>query len=301
MDMETKYLSGGWRMRVSLARVLFCQPDMLLLDEPTNHLDLNAVMWLQDYLCNWDSTVLIVSHAREFLNTVCTDIISFEDMKLNYYKGNYDQYEQTRKRNNENQKRVFDSQQAHISHIQEFIDKFRYNAKRATLVQSRIKALNRIDRVEEVMDDPTTVFMFENPEKVRPPLIRIDDGFFTYEKDSKDWLLENLKFHVDMESKVALLGANGVGKTTFLNILTEKIRCQEGDFNFNKRARVAMFTQHHIDKLDITLSPYDQFSTLYPSATLEMIRNHLGRYGVTGTLAMRPMYLLSGGQKSRCA
>jgi len=201
----------------------------------------------------------------------------------------------------ENQKRVFDSQQAHISHIQEFIDKFRYNAKRASLVQSRIKALNRIDRVEEVMEDPTTVFMFENPEKVRPPLIRVDDGFFTYDKEGNDWLLENLKFVVDMESKVALLGANGVGKTTFLNILTDKLKCQEGDYFFNKRSRVAMFTQHHVDKLDITLSPCEQFSTMYPSATIEMIRSHLGRYGVTGSLAMRPMYLLSGGQKSRCA
>lgn len=215
LEMKTKFLSGGWRMRVSLARVLFCQPDMLLLDEPTNHLDLNAVMWLQDYLINWGSTVLIVSHAREFLNTVCTDIISFENMQLNYYKGNYDQYEETRRRNMDNQKRTFEAQQAHMSHIQDFIDKFRYNAKRASLVQSRIKSLNRIDKIEEVFEDPTTVFMFENPEKIRPPLIRIDDGFFKYNETDEDWLLENLKFVVDMESKVALLGANGVGKTTF--------------------------------------------------------------------------------------
>lgn len=301
MDMQTKFLSGGWRMRVSLARVLFCKPDMLLLDEPTNHLDLNAVMWLQDYLINWGATVLIVSHAREFLNNVCTDIISFENMQLNYYKGNYNQYEETRRRNLADQKKQFDAQQSHMSHIQDFIDKFRYNAKRASLVQSRIKSLNRIDKIEEVIMDPTTVFMFEDPEKIRPPLIRVDDGFFKYNDTDEEWLLENLKFVVDMESKVALLGANGVGKTTFLNILTEKLKCQDGDFFFNKRARISMFTQHTVDTLDITLSPHEQFTTLYSSATTEMIRSHLGRYGVTGNLAMRPMYLLSGGQKSRVA
>jgi ATP-binding cassette subfamily F protein 3 len=304
LDMQTKFLSGGWRMRVSLARVLFCEPGMLLLDEPTNHLDLNAVMWLQDYLINWKGTVLIVSHAREFLNNVCTDIICFENQQLNYYKGNYNAYEDARRMKRENQTRMFDAQQAHISHVQEFIDKFRYNAKRASLVQSRIKQLNRIDRVEECLEDPTTVFMFENPEKVRPPLIRVHDGAFSFDKPGAadhEWLLENLQFAVDMESKVALLGANGVGKTTFLNILTEKLKVMHGDFHFNARSRVAFFTQHTADKLDITLSPSEQFSKMFPSATTEMIRAHLGRYGVTGNLAMRPMYLLSGGQKSRVA
>lgn len=144
------------------------------------------------------------------------------------------------------------------------------------------------------------MFMFEAPEKLRPPLVRVDDGCFKY-NEGEPWLLESLKFSVDMESKVALLGANGVGKTTFLNILTEKLEMNEGAYFSNKRARISMFTQHHVDKLDLTLSPFEQFALLFKSATTELIRSHLGRYGVTGTLAMRPMYLLSGGQKSRVA
>jgi ATP-binding cassette, subfamily F, member 3 len=250
-------------------------------------------------LINWDKTVLIVSHARSFLNNVCTDIIHYHNMKLEYYKGNYDNFERVKDEKETQVDREFDSQQKKMAHVQEFIDKFRYNAKRASMVQSRIKYLNKLDKVEKVLDDPTTIFMFENPEKLRPPIVRIDEGYFGYSEDTT--LLKDLTFAVDMGSKVAILGSNGAGKTTFLKLLTEEFKLRSGVYQRNMRARIATFSQHHVDHLDITLSPFEQFAKAYPKATTDSLRSHLSRFGVTGNLSLRPMYLLSGGQKARVA
>lgn len=298
-DQPTKNLSGGWRMRVALAKVLFCEPEILLLDEPTNHLDLDAVMWLQDYLINWPKTLLVVSHARSFLNNVCTDIVHYTNRKLIYYKGNYDNFERIREEQLIQNKRSYEAQQKKMAHVKDFIDKFRFNAKRASMVQSRIKYLNKLDKVERVLEDPTTIFMFENPEKLRPPIVRIDDGVFGYTPDTT--LLRDITFTVEMNSKVAVLGANGVGKTTLLKMLTEELKMRSGTYYRNPRARIATFSQHHVDHLDITLSPFEQFARMYPKATTEMLRAHLSRFGITGNLSLRPMYLLSGGQKARVA
>ena len=294
----TKLLSGGWRMRVALAKVLFCSPDILLLDEPTNHLDLDAVMWLENYISNFENTVLVVSHARDFLNNVCTDIINLENQKLTYFRGNFEDFETQKLANIERQKKEFQNQQNNISHVQSFINKFRYNAKKASLVQSRLKYLDRIKVVEDVTGDSLkTVFNFPKPELVRPPIIRIDEGAFSY--PDCPVLLENLNFSIDMNSKIALLGANGVGKTTFLKLLLGELQNQEGSLYSNKKARVSMFSQHHVDKLDMTLSPMEQFMELYPDSSNEFIRKHLARFGIIGNTCLRPIYQLSGGQKSR--
>lgn len=152
----------------------------MLLDEPTNHLDLDAVMWLEDYLLNCKQTVVIVSHARDFLNVVCNKIIHFYDFKLTYYDGNYDMFEKNRSEDLRNQKKTFETQQAKVAHMQTFIDKFRYNAKRASLVQSRIKAINKMDLIDEVVEDPNCVFIFPTAEKLRPPLLKLEDASFGY-------------------------------------------------------------------------------------------------------------------------
>lgn len=298
ITLPSKLLSGGWRMRVALAKVLFCDPDILLLDEPTNHLDLDAVLWLEDYLQKCDNTVFVVSHAREFLNSVCTDIIELKNQKLTYFRGNYDDFEKQKDATALRQQKEFEAQQRQISHVQSFIERFRFNAKKASLVQSRLKHLERIKRVETVLqDDPNYHFEFDNPEQVRPPIIRVDEGAFGYTPE--EVLLHELNFAVNMDSKIALLGANGVGKTTFLKILTSQLTLQKGQVYHNRKAKVAMFSQHHVEKLDLARSPVDQFTILYPDVSAEKIRKHLAKFGIFGNTALRPCYLLSGGQKSR--
>ena len=298
IKLPSRLLSGGWRMRVALAKVLFCDPDILLLDEPTNHLDLDAVLWLEDYLKKFENTVFVVSHAREFLNSVCTDIIDLNNQKLTYFRGNYNDYEKQKDATALRQQKEFEAQQRQISHVQSFIERFRFNAKKASLVQSRIKHLERIKRVEAVLqEDPNYHFEFSPPDQVRPPIIRVDDGIFGYTPE--DIILKDLNFSVDMDTKIALLGANGVGKTTFLKILTNQLKLQEGQVYNNRKAKVAMFSQHHVEKLDLARSPVDQFTILYPEVSNEMIRKHLAKFGIFGNTALRPCYLLSGGQKSR--
>lgn len=299
MGEPSKFLSGGWRMRVSLAKVLFCSPEILLLDEPTNHLDLDAVMWLQDYLQNFQHTVLVVSHAREFLNAVCTDIILIDNQALTYYRGNYDGYEAQKDANYQRQEKEFETQQKHMAHVQVFIDRFRFNAKKASMVQSRLKYLNKLEKVDRVLSgDPNYFFNFNEPDQLRPPIIRVDEGDFFYGQDEAN-LIEGLNFSVQMNTKVALLGANGVGKTTFLKILTGDLALKNGTYFMNKKARISMFSQHHVENLDLSLSPIEQFFKLYPDASNDLVRKHLANFGLTANIALRPIYVLSGGQKSR--
>mmetsp|Transcript_30781 Transcript_30781/g.22875 ORF Transcript_30781/g.22875 Transcript_30781/m.22875 type:complete len:182 (+) Transcript_30781:1048-1593(+) len=167
-------------MRISIAKAIYCEPEILLLDEPTNHLDLNALIWLEEYVKKLSITVIIVSHARDFLNAVCDEIIHFFNLKLTYYKGNFDMFEKVRNDKLRLQKKQFENQQNRIEHIQKFIDKFRYNAARASMVQSRIKTIQKMDIVNEIITDPTCVFIFPNPEKLSPPMLRLDEAVIAY-------------------------------------------------------------------------------------------------------------------------
>ncbi|EAZ63331.1 ATP-binding cassette (ABC) family, regulator of translational elongation [Scheffersomyces stipitis CBS 6054] len=299
-NLPTKQFSGGWRMRLSLARALFCVPDLLLLDEPSNMLDVPSITFLANYLQGYQSTVLVVSHDRSFLNEVATDIIHQHSERLDYYRGsNFDSFHSTREERIKNQRREYENQMAYRKHLQEFIDKFRYNAAKSSEAQSRIKKLEKLPVLEAPEDEKEVTFKFPDPEKLSPPILQMHDVTFGYEPSKV--LINHVDLDVQMDSRIAFCGGNGTGKTTLLKLLMEQLTPLDGFISRNGRLRIGYFAQHHVDAMDLNLSAVSWMSQTFPGKTDEEYRRHLGAFGITGTLGLQKMQLLSGGQKSRVA
>jgi ATP-binding cassette, subfamily F, member 3 len=304
-------LSGGWKMRVALAAALFIEPDLCMLDEPTNHLDLEAVIWLERYLENYRHTLIVVSHDRGFLNSVCTDIIEFKHRRLTYYRGNFETYVKLRDEQIRNAMRQYQAYQAKREHMMEFINTFRANAKRATMVQSRIKAVEKMDAEAPLPVEVDSIWRFSIPtsEPVSRPIISVNDVSFDYipvrndgtKKLESEYLLQKVNFGVDLTSRIAILGANGQGKTTLLNLIMGKLKPLSGSVMINTSLRIGHFTQHSADNFNLSLSALENMLSMFDEADDQEMRSFLGKFQIHGNDAMKPMMLLSGGQKSRVA
>lgn len=291
-------------MRVSLASALFARPELLLLDEPTNHLDFPAVLYLEEYLASFKNTCMVVSHDRGFLNNVCSDIVFLNNRRLDYYKGNYENFYNTRKTAKLAQQSAYDAQQREIAHIMEFINKHDLRPKIVAQKESKKKMLDKMEKIEDPEitygDISTISIRFPAPGALpKPDLIQADRISVGYPDRAP--LFERATFAVNLKSRVGILGANGAGKSTLLKVMQSKLVPQSGSINVSRNMKVGTFAQHHVDALDLLASCVDCVQSNYPGMSDQEARNLLGRFGINGDMALRKVVTLSGGQKSRIA
>ena len=289
--------SGGWRMRIALAAVLFSEPDLLLLDEPTNHLDLEAAMWLEGFLAGYPNTMLLVSHDRDLLNRSVGGILHLDGRKLVSYRGGYDRFERTRREALVRQSAMAARQTAERKRIEAFIERFRYKASKARQAQSRIKALEKMEPVAAVVADRTERFDFPQPEPLAPPIVTLEGAATGYEAGKP--VLRRLNLRIDMDDRIALLGANGNGKTTLLRLLAKRLGPLEGKVQRSGKLKVGYFAQNQLEELPERQTPVQHMTALMPLLGEAKLRSQLGRFGLTGDRATTRIADLSGGEKAR--
>ncbi|MCV6602531.1 MAG: ABC-F family ATP-binding cassette domain-containing protein [Cohaesibacter sp.] len=297
-ERPTKDFSGGWRMRVALAAILFAEPDLLLLDEPTNYLDLEGTLWLESYIARYPHTVMIISHDRDLLNKAVDHIAHLDQLKLTSYRGGYDNFERTRREKLELQQKMRTKQLDQRKHLESFITRFKAKATKAKQAQSRIKALERMKPIAAVVEDHIKPITFPNPQKrAAPPIIRLEKASVGYEPGQP--ILKNLDLRIDPDDRLALLGANGNGKSTFAKLISNRLDIDSGQINRANKLKIAFFAQHQLDELRPGDNAVEHVRPLMPDAPEAKVRARVAQMGL-GTEKMDiPAKSLSGGEKAR--
>ncbi|MEL7117597.1 MAG: ABC-F family ATP-binding cassette domain-containing protein, partial [Pseudomonadota bacterium] len=294
--MPCSAFSGGWRMRVALAAVLFAAPDLLLLDEPTNYLDLEGALWLESYLAKYPHTVIVISHDRGLLNRAVGAILHLEDRRLTFYQGPYDQFARQRAEQRAVQAAMAKKQEARRAHLQSYVDRFRYKADKAKQAQSRLKMITRMETITPPEEDARTRFTFPEPEELSPPIVNLESASVGYTETP---VLKRLNLRIDQDDRIALLGRNGEGKSTLSKLLADKLDAMGGRKNAARKLRIGYFAQHQVDELRLDETPLQHLVRERPATPPNRLRPLLAGFGLMAEQVETPVKKLSGGQKAR--
>ena len=303
IDRPAQEFSGGWRVRLNVAKALMCRSDLLLLDEPTNHLDLDAVLWLERWLKHYTGTLILIAHDRDFLDQLTTHTLHIEHQKAQLYKGNYSAFEKIRAEQLANMQSQFDKQQREIAHMQDFVRRFKAKASKATQAQSRLKALEKMERIAPAHVDSPFTFSIPDPEKNPSPLLSIHDASVGY---ADKVIVEGIEFSMTPGDRIGLIGPNGAGKSTMIKLIAGQLKLTSGNYHRSKEINIGYFAQHQIEQLQMEHTPLEHIQILDKecnngTATDNQLRRYLGSFGFTGTKATSKVGPFSGGEKSRLA
>ncbi|MGB5707317.1 MAG: ATP-binding cassette domain-containing protein [Arenicellales bacterium] len=298
LNAPTRSFSGGWRVRLNLARALMCPSDLLLLDEPTNHLDLDAVVWLEDWLSNYRGTMLLISHDRDFLDGICNRILHIENHRISSYTGNYSAFEQIRAERMASDQAAHLKQQRAIAHMRDYVRRFRAKATKARQAQSRLKALERMQVIAPAHIHSPFRFDFLNPSSASDPLLKLEQVNCGYASEP---VLRGISFSIGSSERIALVGHNGAGKSTLIKLLAGELDPSEGEVIGAKGLNIGYFAQHQLEQLDTTATPMQQLQREFPHSKSQDLRNYLGGFGFGGQRVEEKIGPFSGGEKARLA